>query len=52
MGWTCDKEGEVDKYRILMGKLLRKRPHGIPRRWENSIKMDSTETGCDERRHI
>jgi len=35
-------------YRVLVGKLERKRPLGRPRRrWEDDIKMDLQEVGCD-----
>ena len=35
-------------YRILVGKPKRKRPLGRPRRrWEDNIKMDLREVGCD-----
>jgi hypothetical protein len=34
-------------YRVLVGKLERKRPLGRPRRrWEDDIKMDLQEVGC------
>jgi hypothetical protein len=34
-------------YRVLVGKLGGKRPHGRPRhRWEENIKMDLQELGC------
>jgi len=33
-------------YRVLVGKLEGKRPHGRPRhRWEDNIKMDLKEVG-------
>jgi hypothetical protein len=36
-----------DVYRVLLGKLKRKRPLGRPRRrWEDNIKMDIQEVGC------
>ena len=35
-----------DVYRILVGKHEGKRPLGIPRRREDSIKMDLQEVGC------
>ena len=36
-------------YRVLMGKLVGKRPLGRPRRrWEDNIKMDLQEVGCGE----
>jgi len=35
-------------YRILVGKLEGRRPLGRPRRrWENNIKMDLQEVGCE-----
>jgi hypothetical protein len=35
-------------YRVLVGKLERKRPAGRPRRrWEDNIKMDNQEVGCE-----
>jgi hypothetical protein len=35
-------------YRALMGKPEGKRPLGIPRRrWEDNIKMDFQEVGCE-----
>jgi len=35
-------------YRVLVGKLEGKRPVGRPRlRWEDNIKMDPQEVGCD-----
>ena len=35
-------------YRVLVGKPERKRPLGRPRRrWEDNIKMDLREVGCD-----
>jgi len=37
-----------DVYRILVGKLQGKRPLGRSRRrWENNIKMDLQEIGCE-----
>jgi hypothetical protein len=34
-------------YRLLVGKLVGKRPLGRPRcRWVNNIKMDLLEMGC------
>jgi hypothetical protein len=37
-----------DVYRILMGKPEGKRPLGRPRRrWEDNIKMDLQEVGCE-----
>ena len=35
-------------YRVLVGKPEGKRPLGRPRRrWEDNIKMDLREVGCD-----
>ena len=35
-------------YRVLMGKAEGKRPLGRPRcRWEDNIKMDLQEVGCE-----
>ena len=35
-------------YRILVGKPEGKRPLGMPRRrWEDNIRMDLREVGCD-----
>ena len=35
-------------YRVLVGKPDGKRPPGIPRhRWEDNIKMDPQEVGCE-----
>jgi hypothetical protein len=40
MSWTWE--------RILVGKLEGKRPLGRPRcRWEDNIKMEHTEIGCE-----
>ena len=37
-------------YRFLVGKPESKRPLGRPRRrWEDNIKMDLREVGCDPR---
>ena len=34
-------------YRVVVGKPVRKRPLGRPRRrWEDNIKMDLQEVGC------
>ena len=36
-------------YRVLVGKPERKRPLGKPRsRWEDNIKMDLQEVGCED----
>jgi len=35
-------------YRVLVGKLVEKKPLGRPRRrWEDNIKMDLQEVGCE-----
>ncbi|KAJ4438799.1 hypothetical protein ANN_14751 [Periplaneta americana] len=40
-------------YRVLVGRPERKRPLGRPRRrWEDNIKMDLREVGCDDREWI
>jgi hypothetical protein len=37
-----------DVYRVLVGKPEGKRPLGRPmRRWENNIKMELQEVGCE-----
>ena len=37
-------------YRVLVGEPESKRPLGRPRRrWEDNIKMDLREVGCDPR---
>jgi hypothetical protein len=39
---------EKDVYRVLVGKPEGKRPLGRPmRRWEDNIKMDLQEVGCE-----
>ena len=39
----------IGVYRVLVGKLERKRPLGRPRRrWEDNIKMDLQEVGCGD----
>ena len=39
-----------DLCRVLVGKLEGKRPLGRPRlRWEDNIKMDLQEVGCEDR---
>ena len=49
MGWACrayGKRGGV--YRGLVGKPGGKRPLGRPRRrWEDNIKVDLQEVGCE-----
>ena len=48
MGRACSAYGERrGLYRVLVGKLVGKRPLGRPRhRWEDNIKMDIQEVGC------
>jgi hypothetical protein len=47
MGRNVEGMGEMrNTYNILVGKPEGKRPLGRPRsRWEDNIRMDSTETG-------
>ena len=47
MGEACSMCGETGgEYRVMLGKLERKRPLGRPRcRWEDNIKMDLQEEG-------
>ena len=41
-------EQSRNAYRVLVGKPEGKRPLGRPRhRWEDKIKMDLSEVGCD-----
>jgi hypothetical protein len=40
--------GEINVYKILLGKPEEKRAHGIMSGWENSIRMDLTEIGCQD----
>ena len=41
-------EQSRNAYRVLVGKPEGKRPVGRPRhRWEDNIKMDLREVGCD-----
>ena len=43
-------EQSRNAYRVLVGKPESKRPLGKPRhRWEDNIKMDLREVGCDSR---
>ena len=43
-------EQSRNAYRVLVGKPESKRPSGRPRRrWEDYIKMDLREVGCDPR---
>ena len=51
MGRARSTHGAVQKfipYRVLVGKPEGKRPLGRPRRrWEDNIRMDLMEVGCD-----
>ena len=39
-----------NEYRVLVGKSEGKRPSGRPRhRWDDNIKVDLKEVGCDPR---
>ena len=51
MGGTCRTYGAIQKcIQSLVGKPESKRPLGRPRRrWEDNIKMDLREVGCDPR---
>ena len=40
-------EQSRNAYRVLVGKPEGKRPSGRPRHWEDNIKMDLREVGCD-----
>ncbi|KAJ4431235.1 hypothetical protein ANN_19832, partial [Periplaneta americana] len=48
---TVARMGESrNAYRVLVGRPEGKRPLGRPRRrWEDNIKMDLREVGCDDR---
>ena len=47
-GYVARMEQFRNAYRVLVGKPVRKRPLGIPkRRWEDNVKMDLREVGCD-----
>ena len=47
-GHVARMEQSRNAYRVLVGKPERKRPLGRPkRRWEDNIKMDLREVGCD-----
>jgi len=47
-GHVARMEEGRDVYRILVGKPEGKRPLGRPRRrWEDNIKMDLQEVGCE-----
>jgi hypothetical protein len=49
VGWTCGTHGEGrDVYRVLIGRLERKRPLERPKhRWKDNIKMELREIGID-----
>jgi len=48
MGGACSRYGGKGVYRLLVGKLEGTRPLGRPRlRWEDNIKMDFQEVGCE-----
>ena len=49
MGGACSAYvGEENLYRVSVGKPEGNRPLGRPRRrWEDNIKMDLQEVGCD-----
>ena len=47
-GHVAHMEQFRNAYRVLVGKPERKKPLGSPRRrWEDNIKMDLREVGCD-----
>ena len=47
-GHIARMEQSRNAYRVLVGKSEGKRPLGRPRhRWEDNIKMDLREVGCD-----
>ena len=47
-GHVARMEQSRNAYRVLVGKLEGKRPLGRSRhRWEDKIKMDLSEVGCD-----
>ena len=47
-GHVARMEQSKNAYRVLVGKPDEKRPLGRPRRrWEDNIKMDLREVGCD-----
>ena len=48
IGHVTRMEQSRNAYRILVGKPEGKRPLGrLRRRWEDNIKMDLREVGCD-----
>ena len=49
-GYVARMEKFRNAYRVLVGKPESKKPLGRPkRRWEDNIKMDLREVGCDPR---
>ena len=47
-GYVAHMQQSRNAYRVLMEKREGKRPLGRPRcRWEDNIKMDLREVGCD-----
>ena len=49
-GHVACMEQSRNVYRVLVGKPESKRPLGRPRcKWEDNIKMDLREVGCDPR---
>ena len=50
MGGACGTYGRQEKcYRVSVRKSEGKRPLGRPRhRWEDNIKMDLQEVGCED----
>ena len=47
-GHLARMEQSINAYRILVGKPEGKKPFGKPRRrWEDNIKIDLREVGCD-----
>ena len=49
-GHVARKEQSRNAYRVLVGKPERKKPFERPRhRWEDNIKMNLREVGCDPR---
>jgi hypothetical protein len=49
VGWACSTYGERrGVYKVSVGKPVRNKPLGRPRRrWEDNIKMDLQEVGCE-----
>jgi hypothetical protein len=49
MGGACSADGEErGVYKVLVGKLERKRLVRPRRRWEDNIRMDLQEVGCGD----